>query len=220
MKHGIRRSVRPLTLWIFMSAALIGLLGYLAGQAQGTRLNQPRIAPVEKAEWNDLQRQILTPYEESGRLYNVFTTMARHPELARDWLVFGGHILSRSTLPPRDRELLILRIGWLCKAEYEWAHHVPLGRAAGLTDEEILRITQEPEAAGWGAFDAALLRAVDELHRDAFITDATWKTLAGKYDEKQMMDLVFTVGQYNLVSMALNSFGVQIEPGFEGFPKT
>ena len=203
-------------------ALMVGVVAGIAVRdvygAAGTRLSEPRIAPLAKSEWNPAQTAILKPYEDSGRLYNVFTTMARHPELAEDWLVFGRHILSDSTLPPRERELAILRIGWLCQAEYEWAQHARLGLTAGLTAEEIARITKGPEAPGWSEFDAAILTAVDELHRDAFISDATWNALAARYNEKQMMDLVFTVGQYNLVSMALNSFGVQLDPGLEGFP--
>ena len=89
----------------------------------------------------------------------------------------------------------------------------------GLSEEEILRITKGPDATGWSEADATLLRAADELREDAFITDATWNALAKRYDEKQMMDIVFTVREYNLVSMALNSFGVQLDDGVEGFPE-
>ena len=122
-----------------------------------------------------------------------------------------------STLVPRERELLILRIGWLCQAEYEWGQHVVFGREAGLTDEEIARIKEGPDADGWDPFDATLLRAADELHADAFISDDTWAALSERYTTQQLMDVVFTVGQYNMVSMALNSFGVQLDNGVAGF---
>jgi alkylhydroperoxidase family enzyme len=114
---------------------------------------------------------------------------------------------------------VILRIGWLCQAEYEWSQHVVIGKLAGLTDQEILRITKGPNAEGWSSFDSTLLRAVDELHKDAFISNSTWVALAEHYTEQQLIDLVFTVGEYNLVSMALNSFGVQLDEGFTGFPE-
>jgi 4-carboxymuconolactone decarboxylase len=183
------------------------------------RLSKPRIAPVPKEQWTAAQKAILEPYERQGRLYNVFTTMANHPDLARDWLTFATHVLRKSTLPPRDREILILRIGWLCGAEYEWAQHVKIGKTAGLSEEDVRHIRQGPEAAGLSKHDRLLLKAVDELHGDAFIGDDTWNALAETYDTRQMMDLVFAVGQYNLVSMALNSFGVQLDPGLEGFSK-
>ena len=195
------------------------LTAYIAGPVNSQRIDEPRIAPVVKSEWTDAQRELLAPYEETDRLYNVFTTMARYPELARDWLVFGGHVLNRNSLPARERELLILRIGWLCQSEYEWSRHTIIARDVGISEEEILRITKGPDADGWSKADATLLRAVDELRNDAFVTDATWNALAERYDEKQMMDIVFTVGQYNLVSMALNSFGVQLDDGVEGFPE-
>jgi len=108
---------------------------------------------------------------------------------------------------------LILRIGWLCRAEYEWSQHVVIGRAVGLSDAEIDRIGDGPDAPGWSADDAALLRAVDELHADACIADATWQALAGRFSTQQIMDVIFTVGQYALVSMALNSLGVQLDEG-------
>jgi len=127
--------------------------------------------------------------------------------------------LRESTLPPREREILILRIGWLCRCEYEFGQHTRVGKSVGLTSDEIFRITQGPNAPGWDPFDATLLRAVDELHSDAFITDATWNALAKRYDEKQLMDLVMTVGDYNMVSMFLNTMGVQLEEGTVGFPK-
>jgi alkylhydroperoxidase family enzyme len=183
------------------------------------RLSKPRIAPVQREHWTPEQQAILEPLERQKRLYNVFSTMANHPDLARDWLVFANHVLRKCTLPPRDREILILRIGWLCGAEYEWAQHTRIGKAVGLTDDDIKHIQQGPSAAAASEHDRLLLKAVDELRADAFISDETWNALAKTYDTKQMMDLVFAVGQYNLVSMALNSFGVQLDPGLEGFPK-
>jgi alkylhydroperoxidase family enzyme len=96
---------------------------------------------------------------------------------------------------------------------------VVIGKACGLTEEEIARVAAGPEASGWQPIEAALLRAVDELHADAFISDVTWADLEEHFDVPQLIDLVFAVGQYNLVSMALNTLGVQLDAGLEGFPK-
>jgi hypothetical protein len=96
---------------------------------------------------------------------------------------------------------------------------VVIGQRAGLTDAEIQRIVDGPEAAGWTPFDAALVRAVDELHADAIVSDATWRALSARYDTAQLMDVVFTVGQYNLISMALNTLGVALDPGLEGLAR-
>ena len=182
------------------------------------KLSQPRITPLTADEWTDEQRASLETRSREGRVYNVVGTLARHWEAAKKFQVWAYHIMGEtSTLVPRERELLILRIGWLCQAEYEWGQHVIFGREAGLTDEEIARIKEGPNADGWDPFDARLLRAADELHADAFISDATWATLSERYTTQQLMDVVFTVGQYNMVSMALNSFGVQLDNGVKGF---
>ena len=182
------------------------------------RLSEPRIAPLTDSDFDDEVRGLVAPTAREGRVPNIFRTLANHPKLMKRWTVFGNHILSKSTLPGRERELLILRIGWLCQAGYEWGQHVRIGKQAGLSDDEIERITRGADA-GWERRDALLIRAVDELHGDAFISDATWKALAEDWSTQQLMDIVFTVGQYNLVSMALNSFGVQLEPGVSGLPR-
>jgi alkylhydroperoxidase family enzyme len=183
------------------------------------RLDTPRLAPLPEEEWDEEVRDLLRGAGLGGaRPLRIFTTLAHHPKLLKRWLVFGSHVLAKSSLSPRERELAILRVGWLCRAEYEWGQHVLIARASGLSDEEIERVTRGPDAPGWDPFEAALLRAVDELHADSFVSDATWRALSARYDVRQLIDLIFTVGQYTLVSMALNTLGVQRDPGVPGFP--
>jgi alkylhydroperoxidase family enzyme len=132
-------------------------------------------------------------------------------------MVFANHVLAKSTLSPRHRELLILRTGWLCGSEYEWGQHVLLAQRCDITDEEIARVQTGPDATGWDPFEASLLRAADELHADAMVSDATWAALAQRYDAEQLLDTIFTVGQYHTVAFALNSCGVQLDAGVPGF---
>ncbi len=183
------------------------------------RLKKPRVEMLPSEEVPDEIRR----YAGAGPgrpVLNLYRTLARHPGLAKRWLVFGSHVLAKSTLDARTRELLILRTGWRCQSEYEWGQHARIGKQAGLGDDEIKRIAQGPDAPGWSDFDRTLLRAADELHDDSFISDATWEALAKRFDEQQLIDLIFAVGQYTLVSMALNSLGVQLEPGTQGFAET
>jgi len=169
-----------------------------------------RLEPLPIDEWDARTRDLLVGgASPGGGTLNIFATLARHPDLLRRWLVFGSHVLGKSTLPARDREIAILRVGWLCRAPYEWGQHVEIARRDGITDDEIARVAAGPDAPGWDQLEATVLRAVDELHGDACIGDDTWRALAEHYDDKQMIDLVFTVGQYQLVSMALNSLGVE-----------
>jgi 4-carboxymuconolactone decarboxylase len=174
------------------------------------RLSRPRLTPLDPSEWNDDQRELLTR-GNPPRVLNVFATLVRHQDLYRRWMPFANHVLFKSSLPAREREMAILRIGWLCRSGYEFHQHTRIGKASGLSDEEIERLKSTPGAAGWSEAESALLQAVDDLHGDQFISDATWQHLSKHYDTNQVIDLVFAVGQYTLVSMALNSFGVQIE---------
>jgi len=177
------------------------------------RLSEPRIPPLPEAEWSAEQREMLTRTVPPAEALNIFRTLIRHPNLCRRWLSFGHQILFKSSLPPREREIVILRIGHLCNADYEFHHHIVIGKQAGLTDEDIQAVREGPAASHWDHFQRTLIRAVDELHNDAFISQATWDALGARYSTTQMIDLVFTVGQYTMVSMALNSFGVQLEGG-------
>lgn len=192
-RDGGRRTHNRVTAAVFVIFTATGL---------GAQQAAPRIPPLDSAEG-----------------INISKTLAHHPALSDAWLTFARYVLGDNTLPPRDRELLILRIGYLCGAEYEWGQHSRIARQVGLSDEEILRVTRGPEDAGWSSFDTALLRAADELHDDAYISDGTWAELDARYDTKQLMDVVFTVGEYNLVSMALKTFRVPLDEGVEGFPR-
>lgn len=175
------------------------------------RLKAPRIAPLADADMNADHREALAAQFGRGKVYNIFRTLARAPDAYRGFMRWGGYILSdKNSLAPREREIVILRAGFNWKSGYEWAQHVRIGKQCGLTDDEIARIKAGPDAPGWSAIDAALLRATDELTADAFITDKTWAQLSS-LSEKQRMDLVMTVGQYTQVSMMLNAFGVQLD---------
>src|SRR5205814_1096478 len=161
------------------------------------------------------QREIVEPMLARGHpLLNIFRTLLTHPAAAKAFLVWGGYILGRkSTLPAREREIVILRTGFLCRSGYEWTQHVPIGKDAGLSDAEISRIKLGADAPGWSEADAVLLRATDDLHREQFITEPVWAELSRHFQERQRMDMVFTAGQYTQVSMLLNSFGVQLDDG-------
>jgi len=177
------------------------------------RLGQPRVPPLPESDWTDEQRALLGTDKNPLGALNIFRTLIRHLELYRPFMKFGRQVLFRSSLSPRERELVILRVGWRCGAAYEFHQHTRIGKAAGLTDAEIERVKSGPDAPDWTALESALLRAVDELHDDSFIGDATWKQLSNHYDTQQLIDLVFLVGHYTMIAMALNSLGVQIESG-------
>lgn len=179
------------------------------------RLAKPRILPLDDGELSADQLELLAPWRDEGRpVLNIFRTLARAPKAAKAFLAWGNYVLSRrNDLPAREREIVILRTGFLCRSGYEWTQHVAIGLRAGLTEAEIARLKIGASADGWSAADAALIRASDELHADQFVSSATWADLRESFAEKQCMDVVFTVGQYTQVSMMLNSFGVQLDPG-------
>jgi alkylhydroperoxidase family enzyme len=188
--------------------------------AQFTRPAMPRIAPLPTSEWTSAHRQVLGANDRGDQTIDFFKICLRHVDLCRNWTPFTMHVASGSTLDRHDKELLILRTAYLSRDEYAWGEHALGDRRSGLfTELEIAGITQGPEAKVWGRFDAALLRAADELHSDQFIRDATWKIMAEKYNERQLLDAIFTVGQYTMIAMYLNSTGVSLVPGWAVMPK-
>ena len=177
----------------------------------------PRIPPLPPEGRDPKTAELLEGLRGfNGTELNIFATLAHHPRLLKRWSAFGGTLLYAGVLPARERELLILRTGYLCRAPYEWGQHVEIGKAAGLTDDEVARVAAGPDAPGWSEADAQLLRAADELHADNRISDATWAALAERWDAQQLIELCMVVGQYHLVAFTLNSLGV--EPESADFP--
>ena len=185
------------------------------------RLTTPRIPPVEPAEWTEEQSQALgmdikelqASIGSPDTVFNIVKTLIRYPDLFKAWLGFANHVMFNSSLAPRDREIVILRIGWLCQSGYEFGQHIVIGRDAGLNDGEIKAIAEGDSAPNWSDAERTLIKATDELHADAFISDAIFAELQEHFDEKQILDVIFAVGQYNMVSMALNTTGVQLDEG-------
>ena len=192
-------------------------------------MSQPRIPPRPQDDWDEQVDDMLTvlrppgssrPAGEPRRTRpssNILGIFAWHPDLAKAWFTFNNHVF-RSTLSGRDREMATVRIAWLRRGEYEWAQHVRMAKSAGLSQDEVDAIMTGPDSPVWGPRDAALLQSVDEIAADRYVSDETWKRLSADFDRKQLMDLVFTIGAYDLLAVAMNSFGLELDPGLPGFP--
>ncbi len=172
----------------------------------------PRIAPLADEEMTEAHKEVLA-HSIKNRPYvpNVSRTLARNPRMYKRLQAYLAYIMD-SNLSGRDREILILRIGWLCRSDYEWTQHSRLAlKLKVLSEEDLEAIKVGAEAPGWTPAEQLLITATDEQYRDQVISDTTWQALAESYDELQMMDIVITIGQYWMFSAMLRSFGVQIE---------
>jgi alkylhydroperoxidase family enzyme len=181
----------------------------------------PRIAPLKPEELTEdalaLATQLRAVFNlPTDAIPEVVATMLRHPELYRAQIDYVAKRARALTLPPRLLELVILRTAWLCRSAYSWAEHVRMGKAAGLATEEVERVTQGSAAPGWSLFDRALVRAVEELHDAAVVSDDTWTVLAARLDDKQLIELLTIVGAYHEVAFLYNSLRVRLLPGSEG----
>ena len=178
-----------------------------------------RIPPLPRSEWSEDVERLLgveVPGGRAGASSNFLATLARDPGLLRVLMRSVGRLLVDSALPRRDRELLILRSAWLCQTGYSWGEHVRLAHEDGLTTADVERVVCGPDAQSLDFFERALLTAVDELHDDATITDATWETLASRYTEAQLLEVPMLAGLYHLVSWTQNAAQVEPDPGRAG----
>jgi 4-carboxymuconolactone decarboxylase len=177
-----------------------------------------RITPLEPSEWTPEVRHWLDRSGSGRPVAAIYRTYGRHLAMDQPRTLVSEHIRQTSTLTPRVREMLIMRIGLLCRSEYEWAAHAPAGRRTGMTDADVNRIVKGPESGGGDPLEIALLQAVDELYTDDVVSAKTWSALAAGLDTQKLLDVLTTAGGYRMVSMALNSFGVQLEPSAVRFP--
>jgi alkylhydroperoxidase family enzyme len=177
-------------------------------------LTSPRIPPLSDSQLTPEQREALAPASYPGTPpLNIFRTLAHAPDALTAFLAWGTYILRNNSLPPRQREIVILRIGYLCRSGYEWTQHVRISLRGGMSEEEIAALKTGADAPIWSPADAALIAACDDLHARQFVSDTSWARLKAHFTDKQCMDAVFTAGQYTQVSMMLNSFGVQLDEG-------
>jgi alkylhydroperoxidase family enzyme len=203
--------------WIWCSALTIrakggNLLAKYENQILVSERRAPvRVPPLPADEWDDdvhhaLSRMLPAERRNPADAGNLLATLVRHPRLTRAFLRFNNHLLFNSTLPPRLREIAVLRVAHRHSCEYEWRHHVDMAREVGLTDEDIDGIQR---GTATEEMDRAVLNAVDELAEKSIVSDATWAVLSEHLDERQRMDLVFTIGCYGALAMAVNTFGVE-----------
>jgi alkylhydroperoxidase family enzyme len=184
-----------------------------------------RITPVDLAEDRspnsvdpELAEILSHALTHNGAPLNIFAVLARHPKLLKRFNLLGGFLLNKGLLPARERELVILRIGWNAEAVYEFGQHTIIGRQVGVTVEERSALTRARDSHPWSTGDAALIAMSDELSDDDCVSDATWELLAARWSEAELIELLIVAGFYRLVSGFLNSAGVQLDEGVAGFP--
>jgi alkylhydroperoxidase family enzyme len=177
-------------------------------------LSSPRIAPIALDQLTDEQAALGGGRDNLRCQLNFVRTLVQHPALYGTWIPFAEQLIFRSSLPPKHREMLIIRTSQLCGERYEIAHHLYIARTLGLTDAEI-------DATKRGSneladFELTLLKAAEELVTNHCVADATWATLAEQYTTQQLMEVVFVVANYSLIAMVTNSFGIHSETDVAG----
>ncbi len=187
-----------------------------------------RMQPLERTDeavalamdyWRKLRRSITGIDEEPGpveKIPAIHFTMLRYPGLWECITALSVQLSGRGQLSVRERELVILRTGWLCQAPFEWGEHVKFGKGAGITTDEVERVTVGSAAPGWSEHERALMRAVEELHTDQMISDETWQILSGRLSDTQLFELTVLVGQFTTVAYWQNSLRIPLSEGNEG----
>ena len=180
-----------------------------------------RLAPLPEAEWSEDTRKAIAAVPGRSSRYSttrggpssVVCTIAHNPGLVALQSTWAGTLALKGALDRQLAELLTLRTAWLCQSDFEWGHHAEYAEHFGMTPQEIDRIPEGPEAAGWTDQQRLLLRAADELHVDSKISDATWTALAVDFSPGLLIEIIVTVGQYTMLSMVTNAFEIDIDEG-------
>lgn len=149
---------------------------------------------------------------------NVRATMAHHPGFAKALGGLADQVLNQASVPRRQRELVILRMGWNCQARYEFGQHTLYGKANGVSDAEVLAVTRSLESHPWADDDRVLLQMTDDLYADDCVTDTTWAELTARWSTPEVIEFVCAALTYRMVSGFLNTFGVELDDGVPGWP--
>lgn len=178
-------------------------------------LPRDQVAEAASAMTARLRRAALgdVPPLSLAEIPEIVITLLRHPDLWERVAALSIQLLGHGVLTPRERELAILRVSWLCQAPYEWGEHVKQAKIAGITSEEIERVIYGASAPGWDEHEHAILLAVEELHRDSMISDVTWEILAKRLDERQLFELPVLIGQFTAVAYFQNALRLALPEG-------
>ena len=175
-----------------------------------------RIEPLATEEFDDDAKAMVANIRKSLRapenvpIPEVFGVMIKHPGVFRCQLETGIQLVGKGAISRREQELAILRVGWLCRAPYEWGEHADIAKRYGVTAAEIERVTHGSAAAGWSEHERALLKAVEELLGEQMISDETWNVLTRSWSERQLIELPVLVGQYFLVALQQNALRIRL----------
>jgi len=173
----------------------------------------PRVQPSTRGELGLLNSALMRIAQRVAGTTappNLFTTMGRNRRLFRHWLRFAGDLMPRGGLPRTDTELVILRVSHLTGAEYEAVHHRPMGRRAGLSEEEVAAVAVDDLDSGpWSPRQRLLLDAVDELHHDDRIGEETFRGLRPMLSDSDLVELCMLAGHYALLAGLINSLGIE-----------
>jgi alkylhydroperoxidase family enzyme len=175
--------------------------------------NQPGLPPLSDAELSDSVRSVLAAWP-----YKLHRTLAHSPETLLKWLPFGEHILLGNSLPFREREIAILRVGWNCRCAYEWGMHSIVARRGGFTDADFEALCVGTSSPHWQPGEAAIIAAVDDMQASWTISEAVWDTLAAHFSPPQLVDLIYLSGNFMTISLALNALRVPLEKGLPALP--
>ena len=176
----------------------------------------PRIEPLSDEDITGEARELVDKVRAgagagpASSVPEYMRTMAKHPPLFRVQMETGA-VFFNGRIPAREREIAVLRIGWLCGAPYEWGQHVVIAKRVGLTSEDVERVIAGSAAPGWSAHEAAILRGVEELLDNKAISGATWDALAQAWDEQQLLEFPAMVGQYVAIAFVQNSIRSRME---------
>jgi 4-carboxymuconolactone decarboxylase len=149
----------------------------------------------------------------------TIAVLLHRPAMLRTFLPWASVLAREGALPRRDHEILALRASLNCRSGFEWGEHLIFARGAGLTDDDVDRIVAGPDADGWAPHEAALMRAADQLHTSCDIDDATWIQLAAHYEDGQLVEIPYVVGQYTMLSMVANGLRVNVPGSFRPLPE-
>ncbi len=181
-----------------------------------------RIGSMPSSEFDQKSLDIIRRIHEALGIFGAqivpeyFGLIVKHPGIFRCQLEMGTMFFAEGRIAKRDRELAILRVGWLCGAPYEWGEHVDIGKRYGVTDEEVERVTVGSDAHGWSDRDRFALKAVEEMVTDKMVCDATWAGLADFWDDAQLIEFVTLVGQYVATAIQQNALRVRLAPDNPG----
>ncbi|MBD1403975.1 carboxymuconolactone decarboxylase family protein [Leclercia adecarboxylata] len=172
-------------------------------------MTTPRVTPWQDGEPVDADLlNAMKARRPGGELIGIDRILLKSFPLATGWNELMVRVRQQFSLSLEYRELIMLRVASLNKAEFEWNVHYPAYLNAGGTAEKAAALEPVSVSSLFNETETLLIRLTDQSTHGVVVDADIIDELKRRLGEKETVEAVATVAAYNMVSRFLVALAI------------